>query len=404
MFRLCIFLTSLFALLPFAGVSALAKDAPLQIVVSLKEQYLKVYQAGEVVAQSKISSGKRGHVTPTGIFSVLHKRRYHRSNIYSGAPMPYMQRLTWSGIALHASNSVPRYPASHGCVRLPNRFARQLFSMNTNGAHVVIEYEPGVPTKVHSPHLPQPQKFWTPDAENDPWVNAHIASSNAGFVLGRTDLPVRILFTRRTYKEDLFEVQRLLNKLNYDAGVVDGIMGPATWRAIAGFQTDNAMEATGKIDSDLLESLYEQAMETRPANGVVHVRQHQATIFTAPIEIEQPELPIGSHLLLATEATEQNGELEWMHMALNDRIHRKITPSASEKLDTSTAHRPLEKALSRLKMKPRVVRQIARLIGEGASISISDNGLSMETGETGTDFIVLTKPEHKNSLVASHTE
>ncbi|MDH3582109.1 MAG: L,D-transpeptidase family protein, partial [Hyphomicrobiales bacterium] len=92
---------------------------PVQIIVSLPDQKATVYQGDKVLVTSRVSSGKKGHTTPSGVFSILQKNRFHRSNIYSRAPMPFMQRLTWSGIALHASNSVPNYPASHGCVRLP---------------------------------------------------------------------------------------------------------------------------------------------------------------------------------------------------------------------------------------------------------------------------------------------
>ena len=80
------------------------------------------------------SSGKSGYSTPSGVFSILSKNRYHYSNIYRGAPMPYMQRLTWSGIAFHGSNSVPKdRPASHGCIRLPHSFASQLFKFTEKG-------------------------------------------------------------------------------------------------------------------------------------------------------------------------------------------------------------------------------------------------------------------------------
>ncbi len=104
----------------FGAGHAMAGDGQvLQIVVSRDLQSLKVYDGDKVVASSKVSTGKPGHETPTGIFSVLEKRKFHRSNKYSDAPMPWMQRITWSGVALHESNSVPNYPASHGCVRLP---------------------------------------------------------------------------------------------------------------------------------------------------------------------------------------------------------------------------------------------------------------------------------------------
>jgi len=129
-----------FAVFVMASPSALAAGAkaPLQIVVSREQQSLVVYDGDTVVATSKVSTGKAGHATPTGIFSILEKRRRHESNIYSNAPMPFMQRLTWSGIALHGSNHVPDYPASHGCVRLPSQFASKLFSTTSVGTPVLI--------------------------------------------------------------------------------------------------------------------------------------------------------------------------------------------------------------------------------------------------------------------------
>ena len=111
---------------------------PLQIVVSLNEQNLRVFRGLEQIAYSNISSGKDGNSTPTGIFSVLQKRRYHRSNIYSNAPMPFMQRLTWSGIALHASNHVPDYPASHGCIRMPSKIGPMIWEKTKSGTQVRI--------------------------------------------------------------------------------------------------------------------------------------------------------------------------------------------------------------------------------------------------------------------------
>src|SRR5215470_14042365 len=104
-------------------------QAPYQVVISLNDQRLTLYdRAGAVVARSP---------APTGVFSVIQKRRWHSSNIYSGAPMPYMQRITWSGIALHAGE-LPGGPASHGCIRLPAHFAKRLWSTTKVGARVII--------------------------------------------------------------------------------------------------------------------------------------------------------------------------------------------------------------------------------------------------------------------------
>ncbi|MEL7048168.1 MAG: L,D-transpeptidase family protein, partial [Pseudomonadota bacterium] len=110
---------------------------PLTIVVSLSKQRLVAYRGTNVVASSRISSGKAGHRTPKGVFSILQKRRRHYSNLYANAPMPFMQRVTWSGIALHAGH-IPGYPASHGCIRLPYRFARKLFSITSMADRVII--------------------------------------------------------------------------------------------------------------------------------------------------------------------------------------------------------------------------------------------------------------------------
>jgi hypothetical protein len=118
----------------------LAPKGPIVIVVSLPEQLAYVYRNGVRIAVSTVSTGKRGYETPTGVFTILQKSREHYSNLYDDAPMPFMQRLTWSGVALHAGN-VPNYPASHGCVRLPYAFSEKLFGITQHGMTVVIADE-----------------------------------------------------------------------------------------------------------------------------------------------------------------------------------------------------------------------------------------------------------------------
>jgi lipoprotein-anchoring transpeptidase ErfK/SrfK len=119
-----------------------AKDArkprgPLIIAISIEKQVLKIYDANGTFAETPISTGTRGHSTPMGVFSVIQKHKYHHSNIYSGAPMPYMQRITWSGVAMHAG-VLPGYPASHGCIRMPMNFAVKMWGWTRMGARVVI--------------------------------------------------------------------------------------------------------------------------------------------------------------------------------------------------------------------------------------------------------------------------
>jgi lipoprotein-anchoring transpeptidase ErfK/SrfK len=107
------------------------------IVVSLPSQKMFVFRKGELWDVSKVSTGKPGNDTPEGIFPILQKKAMHRSNLYDDAPMPWMQRLTWGGVALHAGR-VPGYPASHGCVRLPGGFAKKLYAITRSSSTIVI--------------------------------------------------------------------------------------------------------------------------------------------------------------------------------------------------------------------------------------------------------------------------
>lgn len=121
----------------FSWTPDLQPDGPVAVVVSLPEQRVHVYRNGIRIAVSTCSTGKPGHETPTGTFVVLQKDADHKSSTYNDAPMPFMNRLTWSGIALHAGN-LPGYPASHGCVRLPREFSEKLFEVTHLGTPVII--------------------------------------------------------------------------------------------------------------------------------------------------------------------------------------------------------------------------------------------------------------------------
>lgn len=112
-------------------------QGPLVIVVSVDRQKVTIYDSNGVFAESPVSTGMKGHSTPMGVFSVIQKHKFHHSNIYSGAPMPYMQRITWSGIAMHAG-VLPGYPASHGCIRMPMAFAVKMWNWTKMGARVLV--------------------------------------------------------------------------------------------------------------------------------------------------------------------------------------------------------------------------------------------------------------------------
>ncbi len=121
----------------FVWQPELAPEGEVEIVVSVPLQRAYVYRGGTLIGITTVSTGRPGHDTPTGTFSILQKRREHYSNLYNNAPMPFMQRLTWGGVALHAGH-IPGRPASHGCVRLPLDFARLLFSATRLGGSVHV--------------------------------------------------------------------------------------------------------------------------------------------------------------------------------------------------------------------------------------------------------------------------
>ncbi|MGE5213562.1 MAG: L,D-transpeptidase [Nitrospirota bacterium] len=115
----------------------LSPSGPVVVLVSIPQQTMHVYRNGILIGRSTVSTGSKGHATPGGVFSILEKKATHRSKKYDNAPMPYMQRLTWTGIAMH-SGALPGYPASHGCVRLPYDFSQLLFKATEKGGTVVV--------------------------------------------------------------------------------------------------------------------------------------------------------------------------------------------------------------------------------------------------------------------------
>lgn len=110
---------------------------PVTVIVSIPQQQAFVYRGKALVAATSVSTGKDGNETPLGIYPILQKSEKHRSNLYDNASMPFMQRLTWDGIALHAGRN-PGFPDSHGCVRMPSAFAKRLFEITDLGTTVVV--------------------------------------------------------------------------------------------------------------------------------------------------------------------------------------------------------------------------------------------------------------------------
>lgn len=157
-------------------------EGPLTLMISLNRQRVVVYDKNGPVTSAPISSGARGHRTPTGIFSILQKRRRHYSNLYGGAPMPNMQRITWSGVALHAGH-LPGYPASHGCIRLPYSFSKSLFKLTELGSRVIVTKSEAKPRSFAHDNLLRPLPPGDPQAVTKQSQKVGDQASNAANML-----------------------------------------------------------------------------------------------------------------------------------------------------------------------------------------------------------------------------
>ena len=179
---------------PSAKTEAAVKETnakpqgPLIIAVSIEQQKVRVYDANGLFAESPVSTGMKGHSTPMGVFSVIQKHKMHRSNIYSGAPMPYMQRITWSGVAMHAG-VLPGYPASHGCIRMPMAFAVKMWNWTRMGARVIVTPGPITPASFTHPLLVAQKVVPQPLIANDPATDAPAVKSDKGADAGHATKP-----------------------------------------------------------------------------------------------------------------------------------------------------------------------------------------------------------------------
>jgi hypothetical protein len=391
--------------------SAFAQAATLQIIVSKDKQSLTVYDGDQVVRTTKVSTGKAGHTTPSGIFSILEKRKYHESNIYSNAPMPFMQRLTWSGIALHEGH-VPNYPASHGCVRIPPGTAKNLFDMTDRGIHVVISDAPVVPVKIEHANLFKPLKPLpsaplmsdidlrptamkkTSDGPVEVAMNVHDPMTTGSLqpVVDEDAPPLRILVHRRGARETMIDIQTLLGELGFDAGTADGLAGPQTREAIAGFKRWKNMPTNGPlVTKAFVRALYTSAGKPEAPAGQIMVRRSFEPLFEAPIGIKDPQTALGTHFFTADHIERNSEAVEWHAVTLanvmtSDELKQLGIDKPADSVQTGAA----ASALDRLEIPADVRDRISTLLTNGSSLTITDQGLGPETGK-GTDFVTLTR-------------
>src|SRR6516225_1128085 len=329
---------------------------PLQIIVSIADQQLSLYDNGALIARSSVSTGVQGHPTPLGVFSVIGKERWHRSNIYSGAPMPYMQRITWSGIALHAG-VVPGHPASHGCIRLTNDFAIRLWHLAKRGTRVIIASHDVRPVEIANSHLfvskpkaasvsPESSAVTVADNDNKTAPASHEA------LLSSAETP---------------EVANLLIPESIPQGAAPQRVVPIS-----------------VFVSRKLSKLF--------------VRQGFTPLFDVPVKIQNPEEPLGTHVFTLMEPQDEGSAVRWSLVSIPeqgmsaDSIKQRKAPK-QQNVETAPPATPLSDnantALDRIEIPQDAIQQISELLTPGSSLIISDYGLSSETGPY-TDFIVLT--------------
>lgn len=176
----------------FIWAPEVAPQGPVLLIVSLTNQRAVLYRNGLPIAITTVSTGRAGHRTPTGIFTVLERDVEHYSSLYNSAPMPHMQRLTWAGVALHGGD-LPGYPASHGCIRLPREFARLLFGVTRLGMTVVITNDAAVPRVAPADSLIRSSPDGVPANAARIWRPERARSGPISIVISVADRRVMVL-------------------------------------------------------------------------------------------------------------------------------------------------------------------------------------------------------------------
>jgi len=343
--------------------SELAKNAqskdtakgPLQIIISIADQRVSLYDNGALIARSSVSTGIPHHPTPLGVFSVIGKQRWHRSNIYSAAPMPYMQRITWSGIALHAG-VVPGHPASHGCIRLKNDFAVRLWHLTKRGTRVIIAHDDVRPVEIANPHLFRPKAAsGAPEAQ---------AATVAG------------------------------SSIDAAAATHEPLMSNAESQDAANLQAPGSAPAAVAPQKVVPISVFVSRKSSK-----LFVRRGFKPLFDVPVKIQNPEEPLGTHVFTAMEFQNEGAAIRWTVVSMPDEFPIMSEGSTREReapaKQITEATLPVllpnkaNTALDRIEIPQDAVDRISELLTPASSVIISDYGISHETGKD-TDFIVVT--------------
>jgi len=331
-----------------ATTSTRQPEGPLQIVISIGSQRLWVYDKRGLIETTIISTGVGGYPTPTGVFAVIDKEQTHYSNIYRGASMPYMQRLTMSGVALH-SGMVTGRPASHGCIRLPHPFAIKLYKLTELGVRVII-----------APNEPVPE-----------------------------DIAHPLLFVRKPVPP---------------AEPID----TSRPKGIAVATATDMVTAAGNARVGKITAWRAGVLQTLPisilvskADGKVIVRHGFRQVFEAPAAIRETDRPLGTHVYTALEFKDGGAAMRWQAVSVPASEQTSANSRKVSRASRSEAEPPFQvasgppstaaEALDRLELPQDAVDRISQMLSPGASLIVSDHGHNREMRAVGTDFIVLTR-------------
>jgi hypothetical protein len=414
---------------------------PILAIVSLHSQRITLYDAKGWILRAPVSSGQRGRETPAGIFSVIQKEAEHYSNLYDDAFMPHMQRITWSGIALHGG-ALPGYPASHGCVRMPFDFAERLFDATRLGLRVIVAPTDVAPIEIAHPALLLSKPgdgvlaaARTAEAKEAARKadQARLAAGTAFREAAQARQPVRVAENLKLRAEaQLADAETALGSAipaeareraeRDKAQAIDRIAAlQAQWDAAkaelqpkldAITRTREAAAAAETARAAAAEAARQVARELEPASVLIsrktqrlYVRQAFEPVFESPVTIADSDRPIGTHVFTAMERTSSDTSMRWSVVSLDDgRQHggtiepqgrarggygRDVEPRQTDP-DSAKA------ALDRIVIPQDALDRIAG-IAPRSSLVITDEALSSETGR-GTDFVVLLSGEPQGGI------
>ena len=412
---------------------------PIMAIVSLRDQQITVYDDKGWIMRAPVSSGQKGRETPAGIFSVLQKDAEHYSNMYDDAYMPHMQRLTWSGIALHGG-ALPGYPASHGCIRMPYDFAERLFGMTRLGMRLIVAPRHAVPVAIEHQALFQPKTGALAAA-------ASAAAAAADEAAGKAD---QARLVARTVHRELMLALVPLRKAQTQKLKAEWELAAAE-RAIASAVSPEAKQqaedakakvtarigeleaqlAVGKAELqpklDAMAAAREAATAAERAHVVaveaarkavrdlepisvfisrktqrLYVRQALQPILEAPVTIQDEDRPIGTHVFTAMER--MSTDIRWSVVSLvggppegrGDNANGSVRKYRNRDVLT-TASEGAKAALDRITIPQDTFDFIAERVSPRSSLIISDEALGSETGKD-TEFVVPLSGEPQGGL------